>query len=801
MASNAVLLFTPSAENITVILHGLHSRNTVCLSRHSKKALCSPPKSKRYTLTKSNRARPSNGCVGSYICNSSEVKGNPESSESHSRLENQANDSLSEQKGIGKHYQKGDGEEQLPDTVLDNCNGNAIPPGTGSEPNERNDGDDDDNENEKSLDVSSKRDEQNSVTNVLNLRKKAINFIWNQVTLLLKYLREIFFSLFKDVPASVVATIISATATVLATKIKSAHDEHAAEATREQDRKDAKIKNDEKLRASYQELTLPLLKSCAKLADRLFQIIDGDLSLVENVPADAKTEQSQNGTPVLDSSKKKMITEPNSALYSTYLLARFFAAIEIMKNMHPLFDYGFPAADRILHNIVGRIQGVFCANDKILREMQANELFFQSPMKLDGGLLKITPREQTVLGELLCKKTWKHKYSFVMEGSSEMAPLTFLEFSQIYEKDSLMKAWTNRINRDFQKMETEANGLTREQRRNNDIGSRVFFLQSALCDLIDFFDPLPNTRAVSRLRRRRLQIDPNGSGVSQRLPTSLIMLFDEIAMLRDSRSVDGEDLLDRMKLPGKVQVEAYVTTDTVEDVQEKSIFRKMENSQRKVLKSPCALSHQVLIALTEMSIPYNTVPISPECTPRWYYFMHPDNKAPVIYHHGQVFDDLEHAIVHLNKQFPQKPKISSTGNLQIRSSTVALTKFNQSFRRWLIGDQEEKIVLESELISLNQMISKVQSINDGKPFFGGNKFSYEDILLTPFLHHVDIVGGRIKEWEIPKECVALKKYLSMARERSSFIKTVPSDEALVQLYDRMISKGSLSSDRLADLLE
>lgn len=93
-----------------------------------------------------------------------------------------------------------------------------------------------------------------------------------------------------------------------------------------------------------------------------------------------------------------------SPLYSAYLLGRYLATVEILKKESTVLDYGFPAADRIMANILGRIQGIMCANDRLLIDMQNAENFFQlgpGEKPLKAGPLKIPPRRQTVMGELL----------------------------------------------------------------------------------------------------------------------------------------------------------------------------------------------------------------------------------------------------------------------------------------------------------------------------------------------------------------------------------------------------------------
>lgn len=45
------------------------------------------------------------------------------------------------------------------------------------------------------------------------------------------------------------------------------------------------------------------------------------------------------------------------------------AMVEILKRERVLLDYGFPAADPVLENILGLFQSVSSANDELLIEM------------------------------------------------------------------------------------------------------------------------------------------------------------------------------------------------------------------------------------------------------------------------------------------------------------------------------------------------------------------------------------------------------------------------------------------------
>lgn len=578
-----------------------------------------------------------------------------------------------------------------------------------------------------------------------------------------------------EVPTPVLATIISASATIAVTRIKAAYDARAAEEARYEAREEKKLAAEGNLRRSYKELTMPLLKAAAKLADRFYLLVEADGSYAGEVEAEEHT---------------------NSSLYSAYLVASYFAAVEVLKRQQPLLDYGFPAADRILHNILGRVQGVFCANDDLMRQLQLTEQFFKPDSDhglLKAGLFNLTPRVQSALGELLLRRTWVRDYDFLK--TDEKIPergfrsvLSFLEFSRVYAEDCNLRQWITPVVEDFTKLEKAARSSSRTDRRNNNIGARIFFVQSALIDLISFFDPLPDTRTVPQFRRRRLQISATGSGVYQRFPLSLLLLYEELSRLRDNRAPEG-DPLQRLHLP--FGVEAYITSPgNLGDIQ------GGKNS-----RSPCPVSQEILIVLSELGIPYKTVAIKSDSKPAWYYLLHPNNTTPVVYHDGNVLDTPNNIISYMHKRFNVHPGLASTKHLNLRPSITALTKFHRTFTRWLNDGTATKDDIETELRALDRIIGEVQGANNGSPFFGGERFSQEDTAIIPLLHRVDVAGRAIKKWGVPSECVALSRYLNSGRNVASFKNTVPDDEIIVDSYGEIVGDHNNCSARLADILE
>lgn len=583
-------------------------------------------------------------------------------------------------------------------------------------------------------------------------------------------------SFVKTVPAPVTVAMISSATTLIGSRVKARRDKNAAEKQRIAASKKRRSEIEKQLRQLYAELAAPMLKSAAKLAERLYLIVDSDWTTVEN------EDRSHNV----------------SAMYSAYLLGRYLAAVEVLKHESALLDYGFHTSDRILSNILGRVQGILCANDDSLIGMQQSEHYFlpgPGDKPVHGGLLKVPPRVQTAMGELMLRRLWTGKYDFVDAADNEIslrrgprALVTYLEFSSLMEKEKTVQKWFKPVVKDFEKLEQVARKHPEGSRRRQSVGARVYFLQSGLLDLVEFFDPLPHAKSIPCYRRRRLQIGPHRYTEEQRAPPSLHKLYRQFANIRDHRVVDG-DLRKILRLPHLVEVYVGGAHGGVG-----GSFQRSEHGD-------CPFSHRVLIALEEMGIPYKPVIVPPDAKPAWYYLLHPENKAPCIYHDGDVVEDSGHIVSYLSERFPTAKKLASTRHLKLTRGTPGYTRFHPHFIRWMSGDASAKKELEEELIRVNKTVETVQLKNDGQPFFGGETFSREDTAIAPMLHNVDVAGRMVKNWKMPKECTALRKYLEEARKVPSFVKTVAKDETIAEGYGTLKERGGERAWKLADMPE
>lgn len=592
------------------------------------------------------------------------------------------------------------------------------------------------------------------------------------------YLSSGLSSLLQVVPAPVLVALISLVSTISGARYKARRDQEATEETKRKVAKEKKHEIERHLRKTYMELAAPILKSAAKLAERIHVLVDSEWEAVE----------------------KTNVDDLVSPAYSAYLLGRYLATVEIIKQDNLLLDYGFPAADRILANILGRVQGVLSANDGLLIDMQKYEHLFQPPpgkRPLRGGPLRITPRAQTVLGELLFRKLYSGKVHFVDRAENEnrgpRAVISFLEFSRLLRQDATLARWYKPVIQDFRKLESSVRRLPRNKRRSDMVGARLYFLQSGLLDLVEFFDPLPHAQAVPFYRRRRLQLGGLSLSEEQRAPPSLHLLYRELANIRDHRVVEG-NAMDRLRLPDG-GVEVHVKAAQTEHHKDGMPFTK---------HGDCPYSQRVLIVLEELGVPYKKVFISTEAKPAWFYLLHPEKRTPVVYHDGTLVEDSKHIVSYVLERFKPaagKLPLASASKLQLAVGTAAFTRFHDYFIAWLGGNEHAKADMERELRKLDRTVGRAQMQNETGAFLGGERFAREDTAIAPMLNNVEVAGRSLKQWEIPEGCVALKRYLEAARKVSSFVKTVGDEKAIVAGYGSVAGTVGERSWRLADMLE
>lgn len=180
-------------------------------------------------------------------------------------------------------------------------------------------------------------------------------------------------------------------------------------------------------------------------------------------------------------------------------------------------DLGFPAADQIFLNILGRIQSTLAAGDNVLGHLQKTEASF---IPLGGkvqkaGPFRVTPRSQVAMGELMLRE--REPVDGDEQRISAADVISFSEFAVKIREDPETETWFRPVIDELNALEKAASIAHRKaeklKRRGEIIragkevapkfvGARPYFVQNALQDLVDFLDPAPFKFARPAYRKR-----------------------------------------------------------------------------------------------------------------------------------------------------------------------------------------------------------------------------------------------------------------------------------------------------------
>lgn len=314
-------------------------------------------------------------------------------------------------------------------------------------------------------------------------------------------------SVFSTVPAQVLVALIGMMSGVLGTRRKVASDKRAAENSKKAEARRRREAIEQERRAIYHEVHGPLLKAALKLSERLYVLVDDS----KGAP-----QWREDGNPY------------PAALYSTYLLGRYLGLVEFIKRETQVLDLGLPVADKIFVNILGRVQGVLSAGDMTLGQLQMTERYFKPPVgakPVHGGPLRVMPRSQVAIGELMMRPVPNGRIGaseITVSGTRVVKPevLSFQEFTVKLKTDKEMRKWFQPVIREFEKLEKRGAKARRQGKRfersrrqmrskredgRTLVGSRPYFLQCALLDLVDFLVSTIAMRKLVSLRRSSMR--------------------------------------------------------------------------------------------------------------------------------------------------------------------------------------------------------------------------------------------------------------------------------------------------------
>mmetsp|Transcript_42322 Transcript_42322/g.165231 ORF Transcript_42322/g.165231 Transcript_42322/m.165231 type:complete len:502 (+) Transcript_42322:746-2251(+) len=498
---------------------------------------------------------------------------------------------------------------------------------------------------------------------------------------------------------------------------------------------------------SYREYSEPLLKAAAKLQDHLYII----------------GRRKATGKKVLDNPK-----------YTAYLLGRFFCYVEVFKQLSPSMAFGKPRRDRIFSNILGRIQVILAMDNSELVQLYGGD---NCSSNIENPF-KIPSQEQASLGQLMLRERWL-EYNFRggsphKTSSYAHSGVHFPEFTELLEENSEFSRWFGPL--------VEALNPDHVIGASDSQNLRLGLFQTALVDLVDFLDPAPMCTIIPAYRRRRLYTPPRM--VHTKLPQTLANIYSEEADQRDGMLPQFHGV------PNTVDV--FVSGPTGVG---STFHTKVSN-----VIGDCPYSHRVLLALEEKQVSYNLITIDRKLRPSWYYNVHPEAKVPVISHDGILIEESSNIVDYLESKFPEK--LLAQRNPKVATDPLPVIEAFRSRFTSFIEHEDEKPEFMESLVSLDSLLQRFITTERG-PFFGGKKLSEEDVVVMPYLYHMEIAGKIVRDFELPHGLFpSIRNYMDAMKAHPTFQKTKAKPENLLFGYVEL--HGGLHHDELSsvsDILE
>jgi len=433
--------------------------------------------------------------------------------------------------------------------------------------------------------------------------------------------------------------------------------------------------------------------------------------------------------------------------------------------------------DRVFSNILGRIQVVFAAEDNDLVDMYTG---IQVPKdgKPKDNIMHISTYVQATIGEMMQRSRWS-SYDFksgkVNHKLNLDAGLYYPEFVELYENNPEFAKYFSPIIKGVQEM--------MQPDKNAFHSVRVGLLQGALVDLVEFLDPPPKCTIVPAYRRQRLWMPPGVYDTP--MPATLAKIYAQSADVRD-----GEHPKQRHK---KDLVDVFVSGPTGNGSQVNVVHGNNVGD--------CPYSHRVLLTLEEKNINYNLITVDRKMRPYWYYIVHPEGKVPVISHNGELIEESSYIVDYLENKFGHAKPLSKRLDHVALDPNPIIDGVRSQFMKFVASESARPALLKS----LDALEKTVQSyvVTSRGPFFGGKRLSEEDVTLIPYLYHLEVVGGEIRNFKLsPQRYPSVAAYMTAMKQYPAFQNTKALPEHIMYGY-KEIERGILHNNRrrVSDILD
>jgi glutathione S-transferase len=130
------------------------------------------------------------------------------------------------------------------------------------------------------------------------------------------------------------------------------------------------------------------------------------------------------------------------------------------------------------------------------------------------------------------------------------------------------------------------------------------------------------------------------------------------------------------------------------------------------------------------------------------------------------------------KLLPEDPKLRADLRLFLGDTDTLIQGLFKTFG----ANKKSKEVWESDVKGDVKYINDFLTKQSEGPFFLGDRFSYADIHIAPFLYRMSIALKELDGIDILAEAPRVKGLLEAIQKRESFVKTAPAPEAVVARF-------------------
>ncbi|CAL4913894.1 unnamed protein product [Urochloa decumbens] len=172
------------------------------------------------------------------------------------------------------------------------------------------------------------------------------------------------------------------------------------------------------------------------------------------------------------------------------------------------------------------------------------------------------------------------------------------------------------------------------------------------------------------------------------------------------------------------------------------------------------------------------VPLNLADKPAWYNKVYPNNQVPSLEHNKKIIGESLDVIRYIDSNFDGPKLIANDPEKQ--SFAEELLGYSDAFNRAMLdGLRSKGPVIAEAVAALDKIDSSLSKFDDG-PFFLG-QFSLVDIAYAPFIDGFQIFFAGIKNFDITKGRVHIKKFIEELNKIDAYKQTKQDPQVLLAL--------------------